>query len=140
MDNPSRSMKRPFNVTIILVVVLIFSLLNALRLAAAILGWHTLTGLPLKVPVLYLTLTGAFWTITGFSLAVGLYMRRRWSAWMAWGAAILYPLYYWIDRLFVADRSAIVSRTAFLIANTLLLSAFTFWALSRAKTKSYLVK
>jgi len=140
MDNSSRSLKRPFNVTIILVVVLIFSLLNLLRLVAAILGWHTLAGLPLKVLLLYLILTAAFWTLTGFSLAVGLYLRRRWSAWLAWGAVILYPLYYWIDRLFIADRSAIASRTPFLVAATLLLCAFTLWTLSCAKTKSYLAK
>lgn len=140
MGKPSPSVKRPFNVTIILVVVLIFASLNVLRLVAAILGWHTLAGLPLRVPVFYFVITGAFWTVAGFFLAVGLYLRRRWSAWLAWGALILYPLYYWIDRLFIADRSSIASRTAFLVATTLLLSAFTIWTLTRPKTRSYLVK
>jgi hypothetical protein len=78
--------------------------------------------------------------VTGFSLAVGLFLRRRWSAWLAWVALILYSLYYWIDRLFLADRSAIANRTGFLIATTLLLSAFTLWTLSRPKTRAYLAK
>lgn len=140
MGNPPQSMKRPFNVTIILVVVLIFTLLNVLRLVAAVRGWHSLAGLPLRVPVLYFILTGTFWSVAGLSLVVGLYLRRRWSAWMAWGAVILYPLYYWIDRLFIADRSAIASRIGFLVAATLLLGAFSLWTLSRAKTRAYLVK
>ncbi len=133
-------MKRPFNVTIILVVVLIFTLLNTLRLVAAVLGWNTLAGLPLRVPVFYFILTGAFWAVTGFSLAMGLYLRRRWSVWVARGAVILYPVYYWIDRLFVADRSAIASRVSFLVVTTLLLCGFLLWALSRPKTGAYLVK
>jgi hypothetical protein len=140
METPSPSMKRPFYVTILLVVVLIFTLLNGLRLVAAILDWRTLADLPMRVPVLYFILTGAFWAVTGFFLAVGLFLQRRWSAWLAWVALILYPLYYWIDRLFLAYRSAIANRTGFLVATTLLLSAFTLWTLSRPKTRSYLAK
>lgn len=130
-------MKRPFGVTLILVIVLVFTLLNGLRLITAVCGWRTLSGLPLTVPTLYLVVTGTFWVSVGIPLIVGLWVRRKWSLWMAWGVGILYPIFYWIDRLFIASRSAISSRVTFALGVTLFILIGMVCALLLPRTKAY---
>jgi hypothetical protein len=90
--------------------------------------------------VLYLAVTGALWTVVGLVLVVGLWLRRKWSAWGAPVAVALYPAYYWIDRLLVADRSAIANRVVFLVVATLLVCGYLLFASFHPKTRAYLTK
>ncbi|MCJ7700236.1 MAG: hypothetical protein MUO62_01525 [Anaerolineales bacterium] len=136
--NPPKPMKRPFAVTILIVVVLIFTSLNILRMITAIRTWDTLAASPVRVPVIYLVITGAVWGAVGFPLVLGLYTRREWSLYLARGAIGLYVGYYWFDRLFIADRSAIASRWQFILGFTIILGLFLFWVLAHPKTRAYL--
>ena len=105
--------RRPFGVTYVIVVVLIFTSLNALRMITAIRTWDFLDKSSVVVPVIYFVITGAVWMGTGFILILGLLTRQKWSPSMTQITLVLYMCYYWVDRLFIADHSAIVYRWQF---------------------------
>jgi hypothetical protein len=135
-----QSRKRPFSVTILIVMVLIFTTLNILRMITAIRLWDFLANLPLDVPAHYLVITGAIWSGIGFLLAVGLFASRKWSLYLAWIAIVLYPIYYWSDRLLIAERHVIAGRWQFASGLTILLLIFAFWVLLQPKTRAFLMK
>jgi hypothetical protein len=138
-DHPPSS-KRPFSVTILAMVVLIFTTLNFLRVFSAIRNWKFLATLPVGIPFAYLAATGLIWTIVGISLAVGLFFGRRWSLRLAKVTWVIYTVYYWLDRLLMAESGAIWVRWPFALGLTAALWIFTFWVLSRPKTHTFLKK
>jgi hypothetical protein len=131
---------RPIGVTILILVVLIFTSLNALRMITAIRTWDFLVDSPVGVPVIYLVITGAIWMGIGLPLVFGLLTGRKWSPIMVQIAIILYICYYWFDRLLIADRSAIAGRWQFTLGLTIMLLIFTFWTLTRPQSKVFFKK
>jgi hypothetical protein len=132
--------RRPFTVTILIVVVLIFTSLNILRMHTAIRDRDFLTSLPMTVPVLYYVITGAVWGGIGVALAFGLFGGRKWSSSLAKFVTLLYTAYYWLDRLVIADRFSITSRWQFVTGLTILLAVSVFWVLKLPKTRAFLIK
>ena len=138
-DNP-QSARRPIGVTILILAVLIFTSLNALRMITAIRTWDFLVDSPVGVPVIYLVITGAIWMGIGLPLVFGLLTGRKWSLIMAQIAVVLYICYYWFDRLLVADRFAIAGRWQFTLGLTILIMSFTFWTLTCSQNKAFFKK
>jgi hypothetical protein len=132
--------RRPFAVTILIVVVLIFTFLNILRMLTAIRDQDFLTTLPMSVPVIYYVITGAVWGGIGVALAYGLFGGRKWSSSLAQVITFMYATYYWLDRLVIADRFSITSRWRFVTGLTILLAIFVFWVLKLPKTRTFLNK
>ena len=134
------SSKRPFTVTILILVVLIFTTLNALRFVSTIDTWTFLSASPVNVPIGYLAVTGAFWALAGSPLALGLFFRRQWSLRLAQILTLLYAVYYWADRLWIAEPNAISIRWPFSLGLTILLLIYTFLVLSHPKVRMFLSK
>ena len=139
-SQPLPSSKRPFSVTILTAVVLIFTILNFLRFFSAIRNWKFLATLPVSVPFVYMAATGLIWTVAGILLAVGLFFGRRWSFRLAKANLVIYTAYYWSDRLLIAEPAAIMVRWPFALGLTIVLWIFTFWVLSHPKTHLFLKK
>jgi hypothetical protein len=137
MKQNSTTPKRPLSVTLLTWVVLILTSLNWLRLIEVIRGWKFLQSLTPAPPVLYLAIMGLFWGLVGAILVWGLFLGRAWSPRLMRNAAVSYALYYWLDRLLVADSSAISSRWPFALGMTIVLLAFTYWNFSRQKTQQF---
>lgn len=131
---------RPFIVTVLIVVVLIFTFLNVFRFATAIRSWDFLTTLLPETNLVYLVATGFVWSVFGLILAIGLYARRRWSSSMMRIAGICYAIYYWFDRLFIAENFSVAYRWQFALGLTLLLLIVSFLILRRPTTKRFLAK
>jgi hypothetical protein len=131
---------RPFSVTLLAVTVLIFTSLGWLRMIEAIRLWSLLTDLPLSVSPLYLASSGAFWGLVGLPLVWSLYWGHRWVSRPVQFAAPAYALYYWFDRLFLAQDIAIAVRWPFAVGLTFILLAFTFWTLSRRRARAFFNK
>ncbi len=132
-DQPALRPRRPYFVTILTVVVLSFTYLNAARLWAAIQLRSVLTDLSPHIPVTYLMLSGAVWALIGLPLAYGLYTRKTWASRPVCALAILYALVYWFDRLFLADPAAMAARWPFAALLTVILLSFTFYSVWYAK-------
>lgn len=127
-----RAVKRPFLVTLLAVWVLLLSCVNLIRLTEAIRTWDFLASLP-GVNPLYIALTGLIWALLGFPLA--------WSLWRGYAQApkatriltLLYALYYWLDRLFVAQNVNAASNWLFAAITTIVMILIIFWILGRSK-------
>jgi hypothetical protein len=132
--------RRPFAVTILIVVVLIFTSLNILRMITAISDRDFLNSLPMAVPVIYLITSGAIWGGIGIILVLGLLDGRKWSLQMAQVITILYTVYYWVDRWIIAEQFSITSRWQFVTGVTILLTISVFWILKLQKTRAFLIK
>ena len=132
-------MKRPLSATLLTWLVLIIASSNWLRVIEVLRQWTFLQSLSPNppVPVLYLGITGLIWGLLGVILVWGLFLGRSWAPRLMQFAAPIYAAYYWLDRLLIADRSAIASRWPFALGLTILLLSFTFWVLSRTKVRQF---
>lgn len=124
---------RPKLVTVVSLGVLT---LSALSLARFVLGL-TPSEFPLTVPGWYPPLTGLVWGSLSLLAAVGLFLGRPWAlATTGWGA-IAYCLWFWADRLLLAQSDfAARSRPASLVLTVLGLAAL-WWALRRPSLRRY---
>jgi hypothetical protein len=126
---------RLIGVTLITLGVLTIACLNLLRLILSLVDWQFLSTVQ-DVSPLYQALTGLLWASCGFVLFWGLWRRKRWAPKAASWGALVYALYYWLDRLFLTGwlRSGQPpANLAFAIGLTLMILAFVFWTLSRPK-------
>ena len=129
--------RRPWYLTWLTVLVLFFALLNLLRMLAALRQWSYLKELPLSVAPLYLALSGAFWFAAGLPLAIGLWFGRRWARTAAWIAGLMYLLYYWVDRVWLAQPQTLATRWPFALMLSIGLLIFLFVTLWVPRGKAY---
>lgn len=94
-----------FPATIRALIVLIITAFSWLRLIGGWQTWPLLTealGLPRAQ---YLLVSGAFWGLAGMVLLAFWGYKESAERWMT-GAALLYALWYWLDRLLFRPPSA----------------------------------
>jgi len=132
-----QSPKRPLSVTLLAWVVLIMALLGWLRLYEVLRQWQFLQSLVPAPPVLYLALIGLGWGLIGTALLWGLVLGRSWAPNLTRAAALLYTIYYWLDRLLVADSTYITTRWPFTLGINIALLVLTLWVLARPKTQLF---
>ena len=135
-----KSSQRPFAVTLLIAVVLIFTSLNILRVVTALLSRSFLSTLPLQVPVWYFTLTGTIWSVIGIILGLGLITRRKWALSLSIFLTIGYSAFYWVDRLFIIEWALFKSRWQFAFGLTIFIVLFALWTVKSSKTRVYLNK
>jgi hypothetical protein len=124
-------------VTLITLGVLTIACLNLLRFILSLVDWQLLSALE-DVSPLYQALTGLLWASSGFVLFWGLWRRKPWAPKAASWGAIVYALYYWLDRLFLTGwlkSGQPPANLAFAIGLTLMILVYVFWTLSRPKIK-----
>jgi hypothetical protein len=132
--------KRPFAVSILVVLVLFFTTINGVRSYSAINSWELIIDLVPRNLLIYIIASGFIWGVVGLLLSVGIFFRKKWSLIIMRIAVPLYLLYFWIDRLFIAEHDYIYARWQFYLGLTVLILVFYFWILRREKTKKYLNK
>jgi hypothetical protein len=133
---PSEEPKRPVGVTLLAIGVLILAVLNLTRLLSAIRFWPFLQEI-LPFSGLYLVGTGLIWA--GFSLPLfwGLWHGLPWAPGMARIAAVVYLIYYWLDRLLLTLHPEREANLPFAIGASLVGLAWIVWILSRPKAKIF---
>lgn len=118
--------------------VLIFGLLaragmSGLRLEGSISQWEWLNTLGVKPGPLYIAVTGGVFALIFLVGVVGILTRQHWARHWVQGIAVIYALWFWIDRLVIAQ-----SRTGFpgwfMAAATVVLLGFTFAALEASRS------
>lgn len=134
---PAKQLKRPFSATLLTWMVLIIASLNWLQLVMVLRQWTFLRSLSPALLVFYLAIIGLFWGLVGSLLVWGLFLGLPWAPRLMQIAAPVYAVYYWLDRLLIADPSAIASRWPFAFGLTILLLGSTFWVLSRSKVQQF---
>lgn len=118
--------KRPFGVTLLLWMVLSLSVWGLLRFFAALDSWDILSQFGASLSPLYLSITGAGWTVAGGVLFWSILSRKRWAYPAAPKSMVVWLAEYWIERIFFeASRAnlpfAILAST-FLLAIILIIA------------------
>jgi len=127
---------RPFSVTLLALLVLLFVALNAVRFALVTQGW-SFYGELLSIHPAYLAISGLVWAILGMPLIVGLWVGARWAPRLVAIAALVYSIYYWFEYLLLVNRQDRHANWPFLAILNLILLVWILWVLSRAKAKSF---
>jgi hypothetical protein len=123
-------------VTLLAVGVLTIASLHLLRLVEAVRQWEFLAGLTGVSPI-YLVLTGLIWASAGLPLFWGLWRGYARAARFAPGYLLVYALYYWLDRLLVANRAISLTNWPVTAGLTVVGLAYTFWVLRTRASRDY---
>jgi hypothetical protein len=129
--------KRPRTVTILALLVLTFTVFNAVRFGAAITQWNTLTSLGVIPTPTYIALTGLFWVICGLGLFISLWTGHPLARKAGMVFILLYAAYYWFDRL-VFQSSVPHENSTFAIILTFLVVFYTYIALSLPASQTFM--
>ena len=135
-NHTTSRLSRPIRVTLLAVGVLTITSLHLLRLVEAVRQWQFLTGLTGVSPV-YLALTGLIWASAGLLLFWGLWRGHARAARFAPGYLLVFALYYWLDRIFIANRAISLANWPVTAALTIVGLAYTFWALRARASRNY---
>jgi len=124
-------MKRPFSVTLTLVLVLMLASWNALRAWTSILWQDVLVEFKAQPLPLVSALAGVTWFIIGIILLAGIWQRKAWSAKMLLGAAAGYTVWVWGGRYIWQNPRPDAVFTVIVNLVCLILIYFTSKSLSR---------
>lgn len=123
---PGTKSKRPFAVTVLIVVVLSYTALGWFGLLDALRRWEFLQTVSLTVPVFYLVLRSALFALPGLPLIWGMWVGRPWAWYATQIIAVVVVILYWLDRILVAEPFVIGERWPFAVGATVLGLALMF--------------
>ena len=89
----------PFRVTVFVWVVLTLTVWNALRVWTAIAWRSRLTEFASVPGPVYIGISGAVWVLAGLLILWTFWTPVPWRRWLIAAGALLYTLWYWLDRL-----------------------------------------
>lgn len=122
--------KRSFWFKVLVVGLLIFSAAGWLRLQQSLAGWDLLAEIGVRPGPLYLALTGAVTGAGGLVAALSVWLRRRWGFVFTRAFILVWQVWNWIDRLWLAQTSAARVSWPFALASTALVLLFVFAVLA----------
>ena len=92
-------LKRPFSVTLLAWMVLILSAWGLTRFVAALRAWDILYEFDASLSPLYLSITGAGWSVVGGVLLSGIWMGRSWVRPTFIASIFIWLIEYWLERI-----------------------------------------
>ncbi len=131
--------KRPYRVTLLVLVVLSIAIIHLIRFVQAIRQWGFLETWP-GVSPLYMAVTGFVWMVAGLPLTWGLWRGKPWALGVSPITIPAFLFYAWIDRIFIANRTVTMQRDSswyFAAWATLIFLALFLWIITSAKTKAF---
>jgi len=128
--------RRPAHVTWLSLGVITIAVVALSGLAA----WFSLPDLPYAVPPVYLLIRNGFWGTWGLVAAFGAFFGRPWAPRLIlWGGLVL-VIWYWVDRIFLAQSDYSRANWPPTAVLTVLAIAFVGWVLSRPVVRAYFVE
>jgi hypothetical protein len=127
--------KLPIHVTLWLCLVFYLTCWQVIRFATGITWSDTLKIYEPHFVPLYITISGAFWTLTSLFLSWSMWHGQRWTRMAFMIASSLYAAWVWVDRLFV--QTQIRANWPFDLLLTIVLFVFTIIVLLDPRNKTY---
>jgi hypothetical protein len=129
--------RRTFELTVLVVIFLMISILGWLRLWQAVENRELIAALNARPGPFYLAVGGAAWGLAGLACAAGLWLRQAWGPWLARIVISALAAWYWVDRLLFARSPGSQSNTPSAILFTFLLVAFVLIVLALPRQKRF---
>jgi len=133
----SMPQKRPFGVTLFLWMVLSLTAWGSVRLTTALRWWDALREFGARLDPLYLSITGAGWSVAGLALLWSIWRGKAWARWAIFGAISMWLAEYWIERLFFQTAR---SNWPFALFISILLLSITSISTLHKSTKLFFVQ
>ena len=133
---PEEKPSRPGSVTKLALLVLIFAVVNLLRLIQALKSWEFLAGL-LPISPAYLAISGLVWSTIGLPLVLAIWYGARWAPGLTRLTIMVYTLYYWVDRLLMPSYPGRNANWPFMAVVSVIILVWAYWVLSRINTREF---
>jgi len=118
-------------------MVLILSVLGAVRFFAALRWWDVLNEFEASLSPLYLSITGAGWVVAGGVLLSGILRRKKWMPEAIVASISVWLIEYWVERVFFQSSRA---NLPFALMLSILAIVITWILAVLPGTKYYFVK
>jgi hypothetical protein len=100
-------------------------------------AWFSLPDLPYAVPPVYLLIRNGLWGVWGLLAAFGAFFGKAWAPRLIlWGGSAL-VIWYWLDRLFLAQSGYSRANWPISAIVTVLAMASVGWVISRPVVQTY---
>jgi hypothetical protein len=129
--------KRPFGVTLLLLLVLCLSAWGAIRFAAALRWRDVLYEFESSLSPLYLSITGAGWGVAGGVLLFGILNGKSQARPAVIAVILLWLMEYWIERIFFQSPRA---NLPFAVIASLAVLAIAWIATYHASTRLFFTR
>jgi hypothetical protein len=106
----SQKQSRPWNVAVLSIFVLLFSLFHLLKLSQVITQWEMLSSLPITVSPFYLAADGFVWGVSGLILSWSLWTGQTWAAKAGLVLTLLFAAAFWIDLIWISEVEQLQTR------------------------------
>jgi hypothetical protein len=127
----------PFPLKLIGSVFFLWSLLGWLRFGGALAERNLIITQIGALRHAYLLLAGLIWGLLGLPVLGALFVRAPWSPFMLIVASVLYPLFYWLERIFLWQDPNAHSNWPFMLLLTFVWVGLVAWGLRSAHRRQF---
>jgi hypothetical protein len=138
--DPFQENTRPKGITVLSMLLIIFSLFQIIRIFLVITRWNLLSSLNMTFSPLLQGGEGFLWALCGLILAWGLWKGKRWSPLSLVIACLIFAIFSWIKLVFISEPIVLQTRWPVNLLVTILGLGSLFGFLNLKSTQSYLGK
>lgn len=130
---PAPARRRPWWLKLIAYGLQILSLTGWLRLGQSIARWDSLAEAGIQPGPLYLAVSGFLIGLGALIAGVAVWRRSRAAPRLALLMLVVWVVWFWVDRLWVATSPTTLSNAPFLLGASIIILAGSFYALRRGR-------
>jgi len=129
---------RPKILTLLSILIFLFSLYQLLRFSQILLNWKILASLPLSVEPGSLAVCSLVWCSTGMFISISLWLGKRWARIGCLAYAITFSIFSWINLFWIVKPSTLQDRWPVNLALTIIGLGVLATILNLKSTRIYL--
>ena len=129
--------KRPFGVTLLVLMVLSLLAWGVIRFFASLRWWAVLVEFRSSISPLYLSITGAAWGVGGCVLLWSMFVGKKWIPRAILTSILVWLIEYWIERVFFESARA---NLPFAVVGSVLVISITLISALHKSTQNFFTR
>ena len=135
-----RGPRQPISLTIVILMFILWIVLGWLRFSEVLSQRALIDEFFAPGTFWYLAGAGLIWGLAGLPILFGLAIRASWTVKTIWIAGLLYPIVYWVERLFLWKGPGVQANWPFMLLLTIIWLVILAWVSQSKRVKQYLKK